>query len=232
MEKCAIPKQVFLDPWRENYSLFREDQRQTLKGKPKVTPENRRSDIPAAVQWLRYDENPAVSKEDVEVVDESPAPAGGSHPYLGNLALNNNQGKAGRRSRFYHKLTAGFSEEEKRQFLLTNERHRRYSHIKQAPTDTLGVGAPLPLTNYKGGYLPTGPNYKSGAPNPWPKLAVDPPSMDQRSRETRSGKEHAHSFDPWNTTRWGQSNEAGGPTEETSALGTTNRYQPEAFHLD
>jgi hypothetical protein len=218
MERCAIPKQAFLDPWRENYSLFRGEAGKFIKDKPKVSVKNRRSDIPAPVQWLQYDENPEVKDNEVKMEDDGPPPAGGAHEYLGIKALNGNQGKAGRGSRFYHRLTAGFSEEEKRQFLITGERRRRYSHIKFAPTDTLGTGAPLPLSHYKGGYTPTGPKYKSGEPNPWPKLAIDPVSSD-RARSTSEG---AHTFDPWNTTRWGGD----------SALGTTNQRQQEAFRLD
>jgi hypothetical protein len=126
---------------------------------------------------------------------------GGSHPYLGTLAMNNHEGRAGDGSRFYHRMTSGFSEEEKRTFLLTNERYRRHCEIKQCATDTLSLGAPLRHKDYRGGFIPTGPKYKSGEPNPWPKLAVDSPSPHRASQ--RGSEDEFKPFDPWTTTRWG-----------------------------
>lgn len=164
-------------------------------GKPKVSASSRRIDIPGPVMWLRDDDGPE-SDQSKPRVDTGPPPSGASHPLLGTLALSN-RGRAGDDSRFFDRLTAGNSEEDKRQFLITNERHRRHADKKQCTTDTLGLGCPLPHRDYHGGYIPTGPKYRSGKSNPWPKLAVDshPPR--------HANDDMPPAFDPWTTSRWG-----------------------------
>ena len=42
-------------------------------------------------------------------------------------------------SRYFQSLSQGRTEEERRQLLVTGERHRRGAHLKYKPTDTLGV---------------------------------------------------------------------------------------------
>ena len=142
---------------------------------------SRRSDIPAAVQWLQHSDAPATDEVRRAMAQRTAAreddvpPAGGAHPNLGTLAIaGRRQGLAGRGDRYWAHLTAGFSEEEKRQYLATGGRRRRFSDIKHQATDTLGLGKPLPLSGFKGGAVPTGPHYKSAPANPWPKLAVEP----------------------------------------------------------
>jgi len=42
-------------------------------------------------------------------------------------------------SKYYQQLSQGRTEEERRQLLLTGERHRRGAHLRYVPTDTLGL---------------------------------------------------------------------------------------------
>jgi len=189
MERLSIAKQAFLDPWRENSILYRVPGSSLTPGssaasaanKPRVAPGNRRGDIPNAVSWLRADDAPASAAQQAAAEARfganwhGDAPAGGAHELLGTLALNAQGSAAGRGDRYYGRLTSGFSEEEKRQYLLSGGRRRRHAALKHAPTDTLGLGKPLPLTGYKGGPLPTGPTYRTAPANPYPKLALEPP---------------------------------------------------------
>ena len=188
MERLAIPKQAYLDPWRDNFALHRGDppasslttggaSAAASSNRPRVALGNRRSDIPATVSWLAKDDAPASAE--VEAMAKArflmnwqgqPA-AGAADGRLGTLALNRQHGTAGAGDKYYQRLTAGLSEEEKRLFLLTGGRRRRYAQLKHAPTDTLGLGKPLPLSNFGGGYVPAGPSYRFPAANPFPKLA-------------------------------------------------------------
>jgi hypothetical protein len=123
--------------------------------------------------------------------------AGGANPLLGTLALNGNQGKAERKSsQYYSSLTAGFSEEGKRQFLLTGERRRKFAETKHAVTDTLGLGKPLPLSNFKGGYIPTGPKYKTAPSNPYPKLACEMPPESQQQQGQQQEQQQQQQQEP------------------------------------
>jgi len=212
MEKMSIPKQAFLDPWRESHILYRDPE--ALPGmhskKPAIHPDNRRSDIPPSMFWLA---NETPVKDDQEkkvhfhpdgVEAEADPPAGGAHSALGTLALKS-RGRGPRiGTKYWHNLTGGFSEEEKRQMLLTNERRRRYSDVKHAPTDTLGLGKPLIPTGhaedgYRGNfYLPTGPKYRTAPPNPWPKLATEP----VRPEALGADGQDPTAYDAWETTRW------------------------------
>mmetsp|Transcript_74801 Transcript_74801/g.150456 ORF Transcript_74801/g.150456 Transcript_74801/m.150456 type:complete len:314 (-) Transcript_74801:280-1221(-) len=219
MERKAIPKQTYLDPWRENTVLYRSPVGPQSSGmpvgaagqrsKPKVVHVNRRLDIPSAVDWLRHDDAPSTAMDGLSRerrLQMGDDPAGGANPLLGTLALNGNQGKAARiSSQYYGSLTAGFSEEEKRLFLISGERRRRFAETKHAVTDTLGLGKPLPLSQFKGGYVPTGPKYKTAQPNPYPKLACDlpPPKTQQGQRMGTTQRQDAKvgegfvDFDPW-----------------------------------
>jgi uncharacterized membrane protein YgcG len=227
MERLAIPKQAFLDPWREVRStalhfvdsfqaffllhpvtaptcLLRVDcilqflpsqnsilYRGSTDGTESVVnPASRRADIPAAVHWLRHNGAPATDQvrralaQRAAARDDDMPPAGGAHPLLGTLAIAGRaQGQAGSGDRYWQRLTAGFTEEEKRQHLATGGRRRRFADVKHQPTDTLGAGKPLPLSGFQGGPVPTGPRYKSGAANPWPKLAVEPLELNGRAPE-------------------------------------------------
>jgi len=176
-----------------------------------VNPVSRRPDIPAAVQWLQHSDAPATDEVRRAMAQRTAAreddvpPAGGAHPNLGTLAIaGRTQGLAGMGDRYWAHLTAGFSEEEKRQYLATGGRRRRFSDIKHQATDTLGLGKPLPLSGFKGGPVPTGPHYKSAPANPWPKLAVEPreptsgapelgdPRLAAYPPASRSGRAMAH----------------------------------------
>jgi len=61
--------------------------------------------------------------------------AGGVHEKLG--VFGPEHGAIG--SRYFQSLSQGRTEEERRQLLVTGERHRRGAHLKYKPTDTLGV---------------------------------------------------------------------------------------------
>ena len=67
--------------------------------------------------------------------------AGASHPNLGQLGSLRGGSDGLRTSAHFSRLTAGYSEEERRQFLLTGERSRRNAAKRWAPTNTLGTGA-------------------------------------------------------------------------------------------
>lgn len=211
MEKMAIPKQAFLDPWRESHILYRDPE--ALPGmnvkKPTIVPENRRSDIPPSMYWLKNSmPEKEVGKEKIHYHPggtdaAADPPAGGAHPALGSLAAGGRRPRVG--SQHWRYLTASYSEEEKRQMLLTNERRRRFSDVKHAPTDTLGLGKPLIPTGhaedgYRGDfYLPSGPKYRTAPANPWPKLATDP--VRDEALVGPEGQDPT-SFDPWETTKW------------------------------
>ena len=65
--------------------------------------------------------------------------AGASHPNCGIL------GPQPKASPHFPKLSAGATEEEKRNLLLTNERHRRGAQWRYLPTDTLGLRSSPPM---------------------------------------------------------------------------------------
>jgi hypothetical protein len=115
---------------------------------PKIAAANRRTDIPTAVSWLRTSDAPendagtgdagfdpesgsdprmaaAAAREAVLAAARVPV-AGAGHPLLGRAALTGEaESEAGMGLRDWEVLTGGFSEEEKRQFILTNYRRRR-----------------------------------------------------------------------------------------------------------
>ena len=47
-------------------------------------------------------------------------------------------------------LVTAYTEEQRRQFLVSRERRRRGADIRNQRTDTLGLGKPLPPCDYKG----------------------------------------------------------------------------------
>ena len=64
--------------------------------------------------------------------------AGTSHEHLGLFAHYSGPPPT---SHHYHPQTVGYSEEQRRQFLLQGERARKHAASRQAPTDTLGLRA-------------------------------------------------------------------------------------------
>jgi hypothetical protein len=262
MEKKSIPKQAFLDPWREvsftrvnfphwlivsfdifpfpfqNQVLYRSAVGPSAAGvplrtatgeKPKIVEQNRRADIPAALGWLLHDDAPHSAMSDLaraRRVQMGDRPAGGANPMLGTLALNGYQGKAARiSSKFYSTLTNGFSEEEKRQFLITGERRRRFAETKHAVTDTLGLGKPLPLSNFKGGFVPTGPKYRTAPPNLYPKLAFE---TDQQKPAEKTTDVERGDFFPWGPDApWADPKSELGPESSLSRKSTADNGQGE-----
>jgi len=211
MEKMSIPKQAFIDPWRECGMQLRKPNGEVTAdgllmapepGRPQVSVASRRTDIPNAVAWLKS----TIDAEHRDALAEAEAnaakakevtPAGAAHPHLGTLSLNGHQYTAARKSsQYYGMMTRGFSEEQKRQYLVSGERGRRFAAVKHAPTDTLGLGKPLGAQ--PGPLSTTHAKYRTAPANPWPKLATDPPRADSGPGDTGP-----HTFDPWNAGRWG-----------------------------
>ena len=77
--------------------------------------------------------------------------AGAAHPHLGLFGQPTSYGGGGMgvgppppTSPHFGRQTSGYSEEAKRQFLLTGERARRGAHQRWAPTNTIGAYVPVP----------------------------------------------------------------------------------------
>lgn len=81
--------------------------------------------------------------------------AGAAHPSCGLIAA----GPPPQTSPHFHKLASGCTEEEVRHLLITNERRRRHSERRYAPTNTLGtkvlMRVPLPPLQMGGGVAAT-----------------------------------------------------------------------------
>jgi len=61
-------------------------------------------------------------------------PAGSASPHLGLFAMHLGGPMT---SQHYHHQTAGFTEEDRRNFLMTGERHRRHAGRRQQSTNTI-----------------------------------------------------------------------------------------------
>ena len=126
-------------------------------------------------------------------------PAGGAHENLGNLAIHLNGPPRNTTKHFAH-FTNGFTEEQRRHFLLTKERRRRHADIKHAPTDTLGTGVSLFHMEYKGGPIPSHSNRKTAPANNFPKQGFY--DEDKKTGQMIAQKRNV-AHDPWRTIRWG-----------------------------
>ena len=215
MELNSMPKAAFLN------LLSRDSVKEITQYQeppPAITKANCRDDLPESLSWLGKGEDHRIVPS-----KRKPLAAGAAHENLG--IFSREFGEVRGMSDHYHIVGATYTEEERRQLLLSGVRKRRHAQLKHARTDTLGLGKPLMHSQYMGGRVPTPRSYKTALPNNWPKTGEDvaggpaSPSDNQQQqqemssslstlnfKQKRFGSAHnmaRKAHDPWQTVRWG-----------------------------